>query len=34
MSECFICGDPATFIKEEGGHFMCRQCIHDGKDLE
>jgi ribosomal protein S14 len=34
MNECFVCGDDATFIKENGGHYMCRQCIHDGKDLE
>ena len=34
MNECFICGENATFIKEEGGNYMCRQCIHDGRDLE
>ena len=34
MNECFICQEPASFIKENGGYYMCRQCIHDGKDLE
>ncbi len=34
MSECFICSEPAIFIKEDGGWYMCRQCIHDGRDLE
>ena len=34
MNECAICEGYATFIKEEGGYYMCRQCIHDGRDLE
>jgi ribosomal protein S14 len=33
VNECYICEEPASFIKEEEGWFMCRQCIHDGKDL-
>lgn len=34
MNECFICGEPASFIKEAEGFYMCRECIHDGKDME
>lgn len=34
MEQCFICKEDASFIKIGGGFYMCRQCIHDGKDLE
>lgn len=35
MSECLVCGEPAAFIKmEEGGWYMCRACIKEGKDLD
>jgi hypothetical protein len=34
VSECAICEGFASFIKEEGGEYLCRECIKEGRDLE
>lgn len=35
MSGCAYCeGWHDLFIKEEGGEYVCRQCIKEGEDLK
>ena len=33
FEDCIVCNEPAFFIKIEGGYYLCRDCIKEGKDL-
>lgn len=33
MSECWICKDEADYVLLDGGYYVCRDCIKEGKDV-
>jgi hypothetical protein len=33
MSECYICNEDADYILTDGGYYVCRSCIKEGKDI-
>jgi ribosomal protein S14 len=33
MNECWVCQQEADYILLDGGYYVCRSCIREGKDI-